>query len=141
MQRNKYLDALGIDIKDYGGNYIYDYKRSESRKGLFEQQRKDYGFDEWETYDLTYYFAEWLYSHLMMYKEKASNTVNLEFYKFNWQGKEITQIEAIDILIESSKNYILMDEFEVSNEMVIKAREDFYKSMELWGMILHHMWW
>jgi plasmid maintenance system antidote protein VapI len=76
-----------------------------------------------------------------MYKEKASEIVNLEFYKFEWQGKEITQIEAIDVLIETSKNYILMDEFEMSDEMVIKIRENFYKSMELWGKILHHMWW
>lgn len=141
MQRNKYLDDLGLDIKEYGGNYIYKEEADSDRRRLFEQQREDYGFDSRETWDLTYYFAEWLYSRLMMYKELANEIVNLEFYKFDWKGKEITQIEAIDILIETSKGYLLMDELKMSDKEIVKTREDFYKSMELWGEILHYMWW
>ena len=141
MQRNKYLEGLGLKIEDYGGNYIYKEKEGTDRRKLFEQQRKDYGFDSRETWDLTYYFAEWLYSHLMMYKEFASEVVNLKYYKFDWQGREITQIEAIDILIKTSKDYLLMDELEMSNKEIVRIREDFYKAMKLWGEILHYMWW
>ena len=141
MQRNKYLEDLGLKIEDYGGNYIYKEKEGTDRRKLFEQERKDYGFDSRETWDLTYYFAEWLYSHLMMYKEFASEVVNLKYHKVNWQGKEITQLEAIDILIKTSKDYLLMDELEMSNKEIVRIREGFYKSMELWGEILHYMWW
>jgi hypothetical protein len=39
MQRNKYLDDLGIDIKDYGSNYIYKKQVGLSRKRRFKRQR------------------------------------------------------------------------------------------------------
>lgn len=145
MQRNKYLEDLGLKIEDYGSNYIYKEKEGTNRRKLFEQERKDYGFDERETWSLDYYFAEWLYSRLMMYKEVASNVVNLKYHKIEWKSKEITQLEAIDILINVSKDYILSENDYIKDtiplEEVNKIYNTFYESMELWGKILRYMWW
>jgi hypothetical protein len=143
MQKNKYLDELGLNIKDYGTNRINEDNTERSKR--WEEQRQLYGFDDRETWSLDVYFAEWLYSHLMMYKESAGEVINLKFYKFTWDNKEITQLEAIDMLIDAAKDYILAESKYMKNvitsEMVKLIFEEFYKLMPLWGMILPHMWW
>lgn len=143
MQRNKYLDELGLNIKDYGTNRINEENTERSER--WKEQRQLYGFDDRETWSLDVYFAEWLYSHLMMYKEYAGEVINLKFYKFTWDNKEITQLEAIDMLINAAKDYILAESKYMKNviasEMVKLIFEEFYKLMPLWGMILPHMWW
>lgn len=143
MQRNKYLEDLGLNINEYGVNPLSEKK--DSRKRRWRKQKRDYGFDDRETWGLDYCFAEWLYSHLMMYKEMAGKIVNLNYYKFNWQGKEITQLEAIDILINASRDYILVENSYVKNimslEEINKIHNTFKESMTLWGMIIQYMWW
>ena len=42
-QRNKYLDDLGLDIKNYGTNFVDELK--DDRKEKWKEQRKKYGFD------------------------------------------------------------------------------------------------
>ena len=59
MQRNKYLDNLGIPMKDYGTNWR---PKKDKRIWKWRKQRKDYGFDEVETWALDIVFIEWLYS-------------------------------------------------------------------------------
>ena len=49
-------------------------------------------------------FIEWLYCHLKMYNKV--NIIDTTFYKFEWQGKEITQQEAIDLLIKACRKYL-----------------------------------
>lgn len=143
MQRNKYLDDLGIDIKDYGTNFINNF--FDKRQMRWWNQRKKYGFDARETYNLDYIFVQWLYSHLMMYKEKAGEVVDLECGKLTWHDKEITQLEAIDILIDVSKDFLLADDKYINDVISFEEKEEiytrFYEAMTLWGMILPCMWW
>ena len=135
MQRCKYLDELGLDIAEYGTNFVPD---DDERAERWAKEREEYGFDSRETWCLDKFFVEWFYTRLMMYKEKASEVVDLTFHKFEWEEKEITQIEAIDYIIEECKFFLLsQDDFEKENE----AYERMQKAIVLWSMIFGAMWW
>ena len=107
-QRNKYLDDLGLPITKYGTNFC---DRSDERWKKWRRERKKYGFDERECWNLNTTFVEWLYSHFMKYAEDSdSNRVlDLNFHKLEYQGSLITQAEAIDIVCEACKEYLVKD--------------------------------
>ena len=100
-QRNKNKDDLGLDIKNYGTNFIDESK--DDRREKWKEQREEYGFDERELWNLDMTFVQWLYSHLMMYKEKASQIIDLSYHKVEWENKEITLEDAIDKIINIAK--------------------------------------
>lgn len=129
MQRNKYLEELGIPLEEYGTNFMKDDDR---RAESWKEERDLYGFDSRETWNLDQIFIEWLYSHLMMYKERTC--VNLSFHKFDFDGKEVSQEEAIDFIIETTKQYLITDEFKRDYEKVNKA-------VKLFADIMNAMWW
>lgn len=134
-QRNKYLDKLGLKLKEYGTNW-YDGKD----KKEWKKQRKDYGFDSRETWNLNHNFVEWLYSHLKMYKKEASKIIDLTAHKINWDEKEITQIEAIDILLKECK-FFLINVNGTDLEKEKKAYERMQKATKLWAELFPYMWW
>jgi len=129
MQRNKYLEDLGIPLERYGTNFMEDDDR---RAESWEEEKNLYGFDNRETWNLDQIFIEWLYSHLMMYKERTY--VNLEFHKFDFEGKEISQKEAIDFIIEATKQFLTTDEYSRDYETVNRA-------VKLFADIMNAMWW
>ena len=143
MQRNKYLEDIGLRQDKYGTNFISN--KLDKRHRRWKKQRKEYGFDDRETWCLDNMFAQWLYSHLMMYKEKASEVVDLEYRVFHWKGKNITQLDAIDIIINASKDYLLVESKYIDNTISYQEREKIYDNfsdvMTLWGVILPCMWW
>lgn len=129
MQRNKYLDDLGLRIDEYGTNFMKD---NDPREIKWRTERELYGFDNRETWNLDSIFAEWLYSHLMMYRETC--IVNLSFYKWTFQGKEYTQEEAINVICKLCKNYILDCD---DKENIVGLQN----ATRLFADILPAMWW
>lgn len=134
MQRNKYLDELGIPINEYGVNFLGE---EDSRMAMWKKQKEEYGFDSRECWNLDNIFVQWLYSHLMMYKEEASRIVDLTFHKVKFDGKEYTQIEAINFIIEKCEAYLKDDRVFIPEE-IYDGLED---ACRLWGKILPMMWW
>lgn len=136
MQKNKYLDDLGIPIKNYGTNWTKDGDKREKR---WKRQRKKYGFDERETWNLDHLFVEWLYSHLTMYKEICC--VDLTYHKFVFKDKEYTQEEAIDYIIDICKEYITTyDEVSFTdkeNDLLDKVAD----AIRMFAEIHPAMWW
>ena len=130
MQRNKYLDDLGIPIEKYGVNHTP--AKSDGRRKRWKKQRLRYGFDDRETWNLDMIFCEFLYSHLMMYKEIGGKVIKTDFHKFDHNGTEVTQGEAIDIILEACKDYLL----DMDNSCDVMQ-----DAMVLWGKILPAMWW
>lgn len=66
MNRKKqYLDELGIPRKIYCGNFV----REKKVYRLF--QRRCYGFDYRDIFNMDVSFAEWLFSHMRMYKDNS----------------------------------------------------------------------
>lgn len=67
------------------------------------KQEEEYGFNDIETWDLDVAFAQLIYERLMMYKEIGGKVVDLTFYKFEYNEKQYTELELIDIMIEDCK--------------------------------------
>lgn len=93
--RNKYLDKLGMPRKLQGTRFTKDEKR-------FKKQRRKYGFDQREIYNLDHTFAEWLYCRLKMYDDL--NFIDTSFHKIEWNGESVTMQQAIDTLLKASKS-------------------------------------
>lgn len=62
-----------------------------------------------ECWSLDFYLIKWLEEHLKVFKEDASKIVDLEYHKFKYKGKEYTQLELINKLLETI-NFLLSDE-------------------------------
>lgn len=132
LQRNKYLDKLGISIRDYGTNFI---ESRDERASRWLKQQKEYGFDDRETWNLDTIFVEWLYSHFMMYKEVT--IADLSYFKFTYGKKEITQGEAIDIICGMCEDYLTAEFLEKDQHREIFSK----KTMKLLGALMPYMWW
>lgn len=139
LQRNAYLDKLGIPIRYYGVNYLKD---DSYRKKL----RKKYGFDDRETLNLYIIFAEWLHSHCKMYLEVAP--VDLKYHTFQWKNKELTQKQALKKIIKWTGTFLKRtyeSEHVVGKFMSAEEENMNFKKLEnatqLFSIILGAMWW
>ena len=130
MQKCKYLEDLGLETKQYGTNFVSD---NDCRAEYWKQEQKDYGFDNRETWNLDRMFIEWIYTRVMMYKERAC--VDTSYHKFPYKNESITQGEAIDKILEYSKQ-ILLDDL---NDTLFYANSR--EICDLWKEILPYMWW
>lgn len=135
QQRNKYLDDLGLKPQEYGVNFTWT---NDKRKKKWKKQQKKYGFDSRETWNLNYQFAQWLYCRLKMYFKEASKIIDLDYYKFEYQGKTYTQKEAIVKMIKWLKYYLKNVDTDGNEE---KALEKCKKATELWAIVFPTMWW
>ena len=75
----------------------------DERQAVWAKEREVYGFDSTETWDLNSAFYAWLYEHLRMYVDKASDVVNLHYHKFKWKDEELSQISGLEMQLEISK--------------------------------------
>lgn len=132
MKRNKYLDDLGIPHEKQGLNN-YPGKEDERAKH-WKKERKKYGFDSRETWNLDSLMAEWIYSHLKCYKEYAS--VDLNYHKFDFNGTTYTEAEAIDYITERLGKYIQAEGWGDS-----VTQQEVSKAFALLGEILPALWW
>ena len=96
--RNRYLDELGIPRNIYGGNFI----RKKKLYRLF--QRWCYGFDYRDIFNMDVSFAEWLYSHMRMYKDNSVHDDNMNSIVF--EDGEYTIEEAVDWIIERTGAFL-----------------------------------
>ena len=135
-QTNQYLEELGLEPNNYGVNFT---QKGDQRREVWEEQKKLYGFDERETWNLNNIFVEWLYCHCKMYLDKAGNIINLDYYKFEFEGIEYTQREAIEYIIEKCKPYLTTKfEYSEDEDAAIKGVQ---KAINLWSMVFPAMWW
>ena len=134
LDRHYYMDLLGIDIGKYATNFCDNTDR---RYKSWMKERKKYGFDNRETWDLDMSFVFWLYEHLKMYVDVT--IIDLEFNKFEIYECTWTQKQAIEKIIEILEEIILYDGFSMDKEEDL--REKFKYAMGLWAEIWPSMWW
>ena len=131
--RHYFVERLGIPIEKCGTNFC---GRMDKRYGKWMKERKKYGFDSRETWSLDSAFYTWLYERLMMYKKEASKVVNLSFHKFDIDGREYTQIEAIDEMLR------LLEKILKSDGLYDKKQAEMEHRIALiWAEVLPAMWW
>ena len=125
----KYLEEIIHRTEIFGY-----YDDTDDRHGRWDNQIKEYGFCDIETWDLDKAFAQIIYERLMMYLECASDVVDLSQPTIEVLNVELTLKDAIEFTIWECKN-------------AIKATDpDAYtKTMDIvWQMMskMHrYLWW
>lgn len=91
-----------------------------------------------ECWNLNYEFIVWLKQHLPVYVEEAGEIVDLEYHKFNYRGKEYTQLQLINKMIELV-NYLTGNEryFDCDQVPVEKTEE----LLEIFTLTFPSLWW
>lgn len=129
--KRKYLDDLGIkDRHDL-------WNPNDNRQSIWQRQRREYGFDERETWSLDGTFYLWLYERLKMYLEYASKVVDLDFHEFIYKGEKYTQKQLIDMMIERLENYFA-NKYDTESEEESSRLDEV---AEIWALVLPAMWW
>ncbi len=137
VQRNKYLDDAGIKPENYGVNFT---DKKDKRRRKWKKQRKIYGFDARETWNLDSSFAEWLYTRCSMYLDEAKDIVDLDYHKITYNDKEYTQREAIEKVKKWSLYYV-KNKYSADQIVSERAHKSLTKACELWAILVHYMWW
>lgn len=127
----KYLDDLEIPLQNQHTNFL---GKEDKRWKRWKKQRKKYGFDDRETWNLDQMFVEWIYTRFKMYKEIGGQVIDLSFHKFDYNGKKITQEEAIDIILEACEHCLISNNDLLDNSLP----EEIYI---LIGRVMPAMWW
>lgn len=126
----KYLNDIGITedlIKP-----AYD-----ERQENWDKEIKEYGFAEYETWSLDFYFYCWLYERLKMYLEV--NCIDLDYHKFTYKNKEYTQGELIDKMLYGCKLALLK---ECKYKKLTKLEEEAIDNVRwIWATVMPVMWW
>ena len=129
--KRKYLDDLGIkDRHDL-------WNPNDNRQSIWQRQRREYGFDERETWSLDSAFYLWLYERLKMYLEYASKIVNLDFHEFVYKSEKYTQKQLINMMIERLENYFA-NKYDTESE---EGSSRLDEVAEIWALVLPAMWW
>lgn len=119
----KYLEEIGIT--DTPETWLPDDERQQD----WANERKTYGFDMREIFNLDHTFYLWLYERVKMYLETAPN--DLDFHKFDYDGREYTQGQMIKLLLKYLEEYF-------NNNC--EYTDTTCKIGEIWGKILPTMW-
>ena len=89
-----------------------------------------------ECWNLDYNFIIWLNGHLKIFRDDAGKTIDLEFHMLNYQGKDITLLEAINRMIvltdylKFEDNYYFEDNVNKINEL-----------LDLFKLSFTYLWW
>lgn len=140
---HKYLKELGI-VDDMNIPNT-DYKDTEGRNKRFKKQRKKFGFDERETWEMDFTLACWVYEHFKWYVEYAP--IDTTFYMFDIEVvdnvekntikvEKATQEQAIEKVLEYIEKYFI-NSYEDEN-----AAYFYYKcAFRIVAEIMPVMWW
>lgn len=135
--KNKYFKKLKYK-SSCTENLLYRMA-GDHREEKWRKQRKKYGgWDERVTWNLNTFMTEQIYTWLKMYYEKAA--VDLSFHKFQINGIEMTQENAILLAIKDMEFYLQHSEDwgeDICQECKNKIAETYY----ILGVIFPALWW
>lgn len=142
-QRNIYLEKINPDIHSYGINWKHMGFHPVRQVQDFIQRRKSGGYDYRVTYNLDSWMIEQLYTWLYMYLEASHNTIDLEYHKFDFEGMQFTELEAIVYILDNFENWLIcvddVDKFCTDEE--ITAQKQVQKAFTLLGQLWPALWW
>ena len=157
ISKNKYLDNLYLEPKEYGTNWDLVDSKDMVEDGFQwqEQQENCGGHDVRELFNFDFTFIEYLYTMLKMYVEYVGKDIDLNYHTFEYQNKKYTQLEAINYICDVLEEALVVRTREenvlenVSIRTPIQERPklpeiDYDKvgnAIALFGKILPAMWW
>lgn len=141
-QRNIYLEKINPDIHSYGINWKHMGFHPVRRIEDFIQ-RRNCGYDYRITYNLDSWMIEQLYTWLNMYLEASHDIIDLEYYKFNIDGMQLTELEAIVYIMDSFEQWLHCtdDVDKYTADEVFAANEQVKKAFAALGQIIFCLWW
>ena len=150
ISKNKYLDNLYLETKEYGVNWdLVDSKDMVEDGYQWQEQQENYGgHDIRELFNFDITFIEYLYTMLKMYVEYVGKDIDLNYHKY-------TQLEAINYICDVLEEALVVRTREENilenadtKEPISKRPElpkiDYDKvgdAIALFGKILSAMWW
>lgn len=140
MKRNKYLDELGIPREEQLCNSLKG--GSFKRRLRLRRQRKNYGFDERETWNLDHTYIEWLYCHLKMYKRvtnvdmDACLLTNVVIDK-DKVIEEMSMSDAYIFMTEVLGNYLK----EKAEDFLVIPSKEVYEALHMFASTFRAWWW
>lgn len=129
MQRNEFLDNIGIPIINYGVNW----QTGDSEE--MSEQRRRYGFDMRETFNLNDTYAEWLYSHLMLYMQIVPRVIDLTDVTVRVKGEQYSLERVLREILELLRSGLTEQDSEKRKWKLIR------KATKLWSKVLPWVWW
>lgn len=136
---NQYFKIIGYD-NSCTENLLY--KMQDDRRNAAWEEQREYcgGFDERVTWNLNKFIVEQLFTWLEMYLDNADGFVDLTFYKFDINGKEMTERQAILTVIDDLGFWLNWNDYglgDAPEDCQAKLEEAFY----ILGKIFPVLWW
>jgi len=152
--KHKYLDDIGVEYKQLFP-YLYEEENNKlhtDTQKFFQKEYETYGFTSRETWNLDETFYMWLYERVKKFVEVGVQIVDLNYHKFTFKGKEYTQLELINAMLERLEYYFKedaiddkMDEYRKQGMSIVEADRKAYEPVveigEIWAILLPSMWW
>lgn len=153
--KNKFFDK--INYKNSCIENLFYKMKGDKREKKWKKQRKKYGgFDERCSWNLNWFMTEHIYTWLKMYMKHADGFIDLSFHKFQINGEEKSEREAI-LEIISDLEYVLLsydsdvnektDEtlqraaYAYDNERAKEAMRRVANAYMILGIIYPSLWW
>jgi len=130
--KHKYL----IDNKIPHG--LFKPKKDDDRIPVWKEQRKVYGFDERETWNLRELSLGWMYEHIKMYIDASD--IDLDYAKFKYKEETLSQKEILDRICKDIELYFDA-QFSFDPDKWEKRVPYLNEIGTLWGLVLPAMWW
>ena len=102
----------------------------------FWLQRRTRGWSNNECWNLDWAFINWINCHLKQYLKDAYGTIDLKFHKFDYNGKEYTQLEIINEMIEISDCLLKDDGYYGTT-----TTKETDKLLDLFKISFSTLWW
>ena len=130
-----WLDRIGVKRRNRPEGWAKPLGRHV--KCWFE--RKIYGVDSRETYDLDFTWRMWLYEHLKMFLKKAESVVDLDEELLNYDGKMHSMKELIEMMLERLE--FSLDPKKDYDDYDAKQFAYVHEVEKIWAVIAPAMWW
>ena len=143
--KNQYFDKMGY--KDScTENLLYKMVDDKRNEMWAEQRTTCGGWDERCSWNLNTFMVEQIYTWLQIYFDNADGFIDLTFYKFDINGKELTQRECILQAISNLEFWLLNNDSDITNiekrmEVVTQAQTKIEEAFKIISLILPALWW
>ncbi len=134
----KLLNDLGIKDRDLP----WKYSPKDERQVEWRKERKEYGFDERDTWNLHTTLTMLVYERLKFYREFAPISMDTPGHSHTYEidGEELAYGAIVDRILAAFEDYL-----KGKGEDDIRTDEERYKeyqtAWELLGVIMPSLWW